>query len=259
MTDTLTAFQRLEEIVAELRQKCPWDREQTKESIRHLTIEETYELAEAILKDDYEEIKVELGDLLLHVLFYTRMAEEKQQFTLHEVITSLTEKLIRRHPHVYGPEAADDPSQVAINWELIKAKENKGKKKKKLTLDGVPEHLPSLIKALRMQEKAANVGFDWENPKQVWEKVKEEILEFEKAEGKEEREAEMGDLLFSLVNYCRFIDINPEDALARTNQKFKQRFEFVETSAQQEGKTLQELSLPEMEALWQQAKRVDLA
>jgi len=254
MKETLTAFQRLHEIVAELREKCPWDRVQTKESLRHLTIEETYELADAILKNDYEEIKVELGDLLLHVLFYTRLAEEKSKFTLEEVITSLSEKLIRRHPHIYGPGAADTPEQVAINWELIKAQENKGKKKKKRTLDGVPEHLPSLIKAMRMQEKAANVGFDWDNDDDVWDKVKEEILEFESAANSAEKEDEMGDLLFSLVNYCRFKGINPEDALAKTNRKFKSRFEYVEEQAELAQRSLQDMTLDEMEVHWQDAK-----
>lgn len=254
MNDSLKAFERLHEIVAELREKCPWDRVQTKESLRHLTIEETYELADAVLKNDYDEIKVELGDLLLHVLFYTRLAEEKEKFTLEDVITSLSEKLIRRHPHIYGPEAVDSPEEVAVNWELIKAKENKGKKKDKLTLDGVPRHLPSLIKAMRMQEKAANVGFDWDHEDDVWDKVKEELLEFETAANSEEKEAEMGDLLFSLVNYCRFKGINPEDALAKTNRKFKSRFEYVELQAQAHQKSLQDMSLSEMEAFWQEAK-----
>jgi XTP/dITP diphosphohydrolase len=166
----------------------------------------------------------------------------------------LSEKLIRRHPHIYGPEAVDSPEEVAVNWELIKAKENKGKKKQKLTLDGVPQHLPSLIKAMRMQEKAANVGFDWDHEDDVWDKVKEELLEFETAANSEEKEAEMGDLLFSLVNYCRFKGINPEDALAKTNRKFKSRFEYVELQAQAHQKSLQEMSLSEMEVFWQEAK-----
>ena len=254
MNESLKAFERLHEIVEELRQKCPWDRVQTKESLRHLTIEETYELADAILKNDYEEIKVELGDLLLHVLFYTSLAAEKQKFTLEDVITSLNEKLIRRHPHIYGPDAVDSPEEVAVNWELIKAQENKGKKKKKYTLDGVPQHLPSLIKAMRMQEKAANVGFDWDHEDDVWDKVKEELLEFETAAEGEEKEAEMGDLLFSLVNYCRFKGINPEDALAKTNRKFKSRFEYVEQQAEAQQRALTDMKLPEMEELWQEAK-----
>ncbi len=256
MNDTLVAFERLHEIIAELREKCPWDRVQTKESLRHLTIEETYELADAILKNDYEEIKVELGDLLLHVLFYTRLGEEKQKFTLKQVIESLSEKLIRRHPHIYGPAAADTPEQVAINWELIKAEENKGKKKDKRTLDGVPEHLPSLIKAMRMQEKAANVGFDWEHEDDVWEKVKEEVMEFENATNIKDKEAEMGDVLFSLVNYCRFKGINPEDALAKTNLKFKSRFEYVEQQAINQNRSLQDMKLEEMESFWQEAKGI---
>ena len=254
MNETLSEFQRLQDIIAELREKCPWDRVQTKESLRHLTIEETYELAEAILKNDYEEIKVELGDLLLHVLFYTQLAEDKQKFTTQEMITSLCEKLIRRHPHIYGAEAVDSPEEVAVNWELIKAKENAGKKKQKLTLDGVPDQLPSLIKAMRMQEKAANVGFDWNHEDDVWDKVKEEILEFEEAANSEEKEAEMGDVFFSLINYCRFKGINPEDALAKTNRKFKSRFEHVEKQTLKSGRTLQDMSLEEMEVFWQEAK-----
>lgn len=254
MTDTLAAFQRLSTIVSELRQKCPWDREQTKESLRHLTIEETYELADAVLQNDYDEIKIELGDLLLHILFYVKLAEEKEKFTLAEMINAQCEKLIRRHPHVYGPEAVDDPKVVAENWEMIKAKENAGKKKKKRTLDGVPKHLPSLIKAMRMQEKAANVGFDWDHKDQVWDKVKEEMAEFEQANSTADREAEMGDVIFSIVNYCRFEGINPEDALARTNRKFKSRFEYVEQRAEETGQRLKEMELEAMEAWWQEAK-----
>ena len=254
MNETLAAFQRLATIVDELRQKCPWDREQTKESLRHLTIEETYELAEAILQDDYEEVKIELGDLLLHILFYVSLAAEKGKFSLEDMITAQCEKLIRRHPHVYGPEATDDPKVVAANWEMIKAKENAGKPKKKRTLDGVPAHLPSLIKAFRMQEKAANVGFDWDHKGQVWDKVKEELAEFEAAKTSSDREGEMGDIIFSIVNYCRFEGINPEDALARTNRKFKSRFEYVEEKAEESGQRLKELELAMMEAWWQEAK-----
>lgn len=255
MDTALANFQRLAEIVEELREKCPWDRVQTKESLRHLSIEEVHELADAILQNDYEEIKIELGDLLLHVLFYSSLAAEKEQFSLADMIQSQIDKLIRRHPHIYGSETAPtDAEEVALNWEMIKARENKGKER--LTLDGVPTALPGLIKAMRMQEKAAKVGFDWDHEDQVWDKVKEELLEFEEATDEAEAEAEMGDLLFSLVNYCRFRGINPADALAKTNQKFKFRFDYVERSAKQANKSLKEMSLDDMEALWQEAKNL---
>lgn len=248
-----TEFHRLVNIVAELREKCPWDRVQTKESLRHLTIEETYELADAIIKNDYEEIKIELGDLLLHVLFYAKLGEESGEFTLAEVFHSQAEKLIRRHPHIYGDLKVDTADQVKENWEQIKAREKPGPVRKK-TLEGVPASMPALIKAYRMQEKASNVGFDWDTTGEVWEKVKEEILEFENAENAADREAEMGDLLFSLVNYCRFAGINPDDALAKTNQKFKRRFEYIEDIAHGKDQGMKDLSLPEMEAFWQEAK-----
>lgn len=253
----LTEFKRLVDIVAELREKCPWDRVQTKESLRHLTIEETYELADAILQNDYEEIKVELGDLLLHILFYAKLGEEKQEFDLTSVITSQADKLIRRHPHIYGDLKAETAEQVKDNWEQIKAREKPGKQRKK-TLSGVPSSLPSLIKAYRMQKKAANVGFDWDKPEDVWAKVQEELAEFTEADSVEDREAEMGDLLFSLVNYCRFEGINPDDALSRTNEKFQRRFEYVEDEAHAGSRDIHELTLEEMEALWKVAKNEGL-
>lgn len=256
ITEAQINFQRLAEIVEELRERCPWDRKQTKESLRHLTIEETYELADAILQNDYEELKVELGDLLLHILFYASLAEEKGKFSLSEMIRAQIDKLIRRHPHVYGDLQNADEAKIKANWEQIKAKEKAAKGgKPKLTLDGVPESLPSIIKAYRMQEKAASVGFDWDKKDQVWAKVKEEIQEFDEATSTRHKEEEMGDLLFALVNYCRHVGINPEDALSRTNNKFKQRFEFIEQSAINQHKSLKDMTLAEMEILWQQAKQ----
>ena len=258
--ELLTAFNRLVEVVHELREKCPWDKKQTYESLRHLTLEEAHELAEAILKKDYPEMHEELGDLLLHIIFYARIGAERKHYDLTQVIHTQTEKLIRRHPHIYGEVKADTEEEVLANWEKIKAEEKKqqaGRAKPKSTLEGVPSSLPSLIQAYRIQEKAANVGFDWENPSQVLDKVKEELEEFETANTPEEREAEMGDLLFSIVNYCRFMQINPDDALSRTNLKFKRRFMEVEQGAYAQDKSLSELSLEEMEHLWQQAKKED--
>ena len=248
-------FQRLVEIVDELREKCPWDRVQTKESIRHLTIEETYELVDAIEKGDHAEMKVELGDLLMHTIFYASLARDDGQFTIAEVLDTQINKLIRRHPHIYGDLVGASEEQIRGNWEKIKAQEKADKGMKKISvLDGVPKHLPSLIKAQRMQEKAASMGFDWDNKEQVWEKVQEEMQEFAEARTQEEQIAEMGDLLFSLVNYCRFLGIKADDALAATNQKFRSRFQFVEEQAADAGKKVSELSLGEMEAHWQRAK-----
>lgn len=255
------SFLRLIEVLRELREKCPWDRVQTKESLRHLTIEETFELSDAILQDDYPEIKVELGDLLLHIVFYALLAEEKNKFSTEEMIDSLIDKLIRRHPHIYGDEKAEDTETVLKNWEQIKMEE-KGNDKKKSVLSGVPSGLPAMIKAYRIQEKVRNVGFDWEEPHQVWEKVEEEMQEFhEEAEAhkqnggsKEKMEAEFGDMLFSMINYARFLDINPEDALEKTNLKFKGRFEYLETKVSEQGKNLKEMSLEEMDVIWEEAK-----
>ncbi len=257
----LEAFNKLVNVVHELREKCPWDKKQTYESLRHLTLEEAHEMADAILKKDYEEMHEELGDLMLHIIFYARIGSEKQHFDLQRVIETQTAKLIRRHPHIYGDVQADTEEQVLANWEKIKAEEKKQqagtKETPKSTLAGVPISLPSLIQAYRIQEKAANVGFDWENPEQVMDKVKEELDEFTSANSPEEREAEMGDLLFSIVNYCRFMNINPDDALSRTNLKFKKRFMEVEKAAFSQQRTLSEMSLEEMEALWQNAKKKD--
>lgn len=263
----LPEFQRLFDVVHELREKCPWDREQTKESLRHLSIEEVYELSDAIINDDWDEIKVELGDLLLHVLFYARIGEEQTRFSTAEMITSLTEKLIRRHPHIYGDVDAEDSDTVIRNWEEIKMREKKNQKKKTV-LSGVPKGLPSLIKAMRMQEKVRNVGFDWEHEGQVWDKVNEELSEFKeaadahKAAGgkqaeKEALEMEFGDLLFSLVNYARFLDINPEDALEKTNAKFRRRFEYLEAKVNEQGGNLKEMNLEEMDVIWEEAKQFD--
>lgn len=259
----LPAFQRLFDVVHELREKCPWDREQTKESLRHLTIEEVYEMSDAILNDDMQELKTELGDILLHVLFYARIGEEQGQFTTTQMIEGLTDKLIRRHPHIYGDVTADTAEKVTQNWEQIKMQEKKEQKKKKAVLSGVPQGLPALIKAQRMQEKVSAVGFDWENAGQVWAKVEEELAEL-KAEadgiaaggGSHERlQKEFGDLLFSLVNYARFIDVNPEDALESTNRKFRNRFEYLEAQVEAAGGDLRAMSLEEMDAIWEESKQ----
>lgn len=256
----LPAFQRLFDVVHELREKCPWDKEQTNESLRHLSIEEVYELSDAILKEDDREIMVEAGDLLLHILFYGRLGEEKGVFSTTEMMEALTDKLIRRHPHIYGDQKLEDSQAVLENWEKIKLKE-KGTKKKRV-LSGVPKGLPALIKAWRIQEKVSNVGFDWEKPEQVWEKVQEELREFSEAAAlaekdgsqREEMEKEFGDLLFSLVNYARFLHINPEDALERTNLKFITRFEYLEEKAHEAGRELAEMTLAEMDVYWEEAK-----
>ena len=246
----LDAFKRLLDIMDDLREKCPWDREQTLESIRHLTIEETYELSDAILDNDKSEIAKELGDLMLHLVFYAKIGSETNDFDITSVLNGICEKLIRRHPHIYGDVNAEDADAVKRNWEQIKQAESKGKKS---VLSGVPNSMPSLVKATRMQEKAAQVGFDWPNKDQVWDNVEEELQEFKEA-GKKDKEGEFGDLIFSLVNYARWQDINPDDALEQTNKKFKQRFEAIESHAKSKGITLKEMTLEEMEAVWQKAK-----
>jgi XTP/dITP diphosphohydrolase len=248
------AFNKLLTIMDELRIKCPWDREQTIDSIRHLTIEEVYELNEAILNQDSNEIKKELGDLLLHIVFYSKIASETNLFNLNDVIESLNAKLIRRHPHIYGDVTANDSDTVKQNWEQIKLKEKKGDKTS--VLDGVPKTLSSVVKAYRMQDKAAQVGFDWPNKEQVWDKVNEELEEFKTAETLAEKEEEFGDLMFSLINYARFVNINPDDALEKTNIKFKKRFEYIELKAKENNKNLKDMSLEEMDAFWNEAKKL---
>ncbi len=246
----LKAFGRLLDIMDELREKCPWDRKQTFESLRNLTIEETYELTDAILEKDYEEMKGEIGDIMLHLVFYSKIAEEQKLFDVADSINFCCEKLIRRHPHIYGDTEVKDAEEVKKNWEQLKKKEGK-----KSVLSGVPNSLPALVKAYRMQDKTAQVGFEWENIDQVWEKVKEEVGELHEtiseAESIERKEDEFGDVLFSLVNYARFAGIDPETALAKTNRKFKSRFEYIEKNA---SKALEEMSLAEMDALWDEAK-----
>ncbi len=250
-------FNRLLEIMNELRVKCPWDREQTLESLRHLTIEETYELGDAILKKDMQEIKKELGDLLLHIVFYSKIAEEQDAFNIYDVIDSLCEKLIFRHPHVFKDVEANTATKVAQNWEALKLKE-KGRNKR--VLEGVPKSLPAMVKANRIQDKARGVGFDWEYREQVWDKVREEFNEFEeevKAGNSVEMEKEFGDMLFSLVNTARLYNIDPEAALERTNIKFIDRFNYLEEQTLLKGKSLHDMTLAEMDVIWEEAKKFD--
>ncbi len=245
-------FEDLVEIVKILRKECPWDRKQTHQSIKDNLIEEAYEAVEAIDQEDFEEFKKELGDLLLHVVFHSRMATESKDFTIEDVIYSIQEKLIRRHPHVFGDAKTDNEQEVAENWEAIKLKEGK-----QSVLDGLPAHLPALIKAQRMQEKAANVGFDWPEWRQVWDKLEEELGEFkevlEEKNIKKSKE-EFGDLLFSLVNVGRFFDLNAEDSLRMTNSKFLKRFQYIEKQVQSTDRSLNEVSLEEMDGIWEEAK-----
>lgn len=234
----------------ELREKCPWDRKQTFESLRHLTIEETFELSEAIINKDLNEIKKELGDLILHIVFYAKIGNEQNAFDITSIIESLCEKLITRHPHIYGDVKVNNENDVKQNWEQIKLKEGN-----KSVLGGVPASLPSLVKASRMQDKAAQVGFDWENKEQVWQKVEEELMEFKEA-SENYKEDEFGDLLFSLVNYARWLNINPDDALEKTNTKFKKRFEYIEETAKNNKISLTQMTLEQMEEIWQKAKNI---
>ena len=248
------AFVRFLEVLDTLREKCPWDSKQTNESLRPNTIEEVYELADALMADDVTNIKKELGDVLLHVGFYSKIASEKDRFDIADVCNSLTDKLIFRHPHIYGNVNADSPEEVSKNWEQIKLKEKGGNK---TVLQGVPKSLPSLIKANRIQEKAANVGFDWEKPEQVWDKVKEEFSEVEteiKKGDKVKLEEEFGDLLFAVINAARLYGINPENALEKTNRKFIRRFGYLESKANELGKSLKEMTLTEMDEIWNEAK-----
>ena len=252
--DQLAAVDRLLTIMDELREQCPWDKKQTFESLRHLTIEETYELGDAILSRDLEEIKNELGDLLLHIAFYARLGTEEKAFDMADIAHGISEKLIYRHPHIYGDVKVENEEDVKKNWEALKLKEGKGKK---TVLEGVPKGLPALVKAQRIQDKVAGVGFDWEKPEQVWEKVQEELAEFQaevKKGTKKDMEAEFGDVLFSMINYARFLKINPDTALERTNQKFTQRFNYLEAKAKALGKNLQDMTLAEMDIYWEEAK-----
>lgn len=249
----LQAIGRLLTIMDELREGCPWDRKQTMQSLRQLTIEETYELGDAILDNDLEEVKGELGDLLLHIVFYARIGSETGHFDIGDVAEAICEKLIRRHPHIYGDTEVADESEVKANWERIKLREGK-----KSVLQGVPAGLPALVKANRIQEKVAGVGFDWEQPEQVLDKVREELGELEaerRAGNADALEAEMGDVFFSLVNYARFLGINPENALERTNKKFMARFDYLESRAREAGRELSEMSLAEMDVHWEEAKK----
>ena len=255
--DKKEAFARFLEVLDTLRVKCPWDAKQTNESLRPNTIEEVFELADALIDEDTANIKKELGDVLLHVAFYSKIASEKGQFDIADVCNTLTDKLIFRHPHIYGNVNADSAEKVAQNWEEIKLKEKGGNK---TVLAGVPKALPALIKANRIQEKAANVGFDWEEPSQVWDKVKEEAAEVEaeiKSGNKEGLEEEFGDLLFAVVNAARLYGVNPENALERTNRKFISRFNYLESKSKEMGKKLKEMTLAEMDVLWNEAKDIE--
>lgn len=259
--ERLVAFERLLNIMDDLRAKCPWDKKQTMESLRHLTIEETYELSDAIMKKDMTEIKKEIGDILLHMIFYAKIGSETNDFDITSVINSLCDKLIFRHPHIYGDVKADDAETVTQNWEKIKQKEgNKG------ALSGVPSSMPSLIKALRIQDKAQAIGFDWEKSEQVWEKVQEELAELHHEvesrvsvtnENKNKIEDEFGDVFFALINYARFLKVNPEDALEKTNQKFMRRFNYMEQKIKEQGKALADCKLEEMDKYWNEAKSLE--
>lgn len=255
MQEKLKAFERLLNIMDDLREKCPWDRKQTFQSLRNLTIEETYELADALLEEDLKAIKEELGDVLLHIVFYAKIGDEKGAFDMATVINDLCDKLINRHPHIYGNVKADTEEAVKENWEQIKLKEGK-----KSVLSGVPVSLPAMVKAYRLQDKSKQVGFEWENREQVWDKVEEELAELKEHTLQGDNadpakvEEEFGDLLFSLVNYSRFINVDPESALERTNKKFQYRFQYIEAKAKEQGRDLKEMTLGEMDALWNEAK-----
>lgn len=251
--EQLEAFNRLLDIMDDLREKCPWDKKQTLQSLRHLTIEETYELADAILDNDLPEIKKELGDVLLHIVFYAKIGSEKKAFDIADVANSISDKLIDRHPHIYGDVQVENEADVKRNWENLKLKEGKTS-----VLEGVPKSLPAVVKASRIQEKVAGVGFDWEKPAQVWEKVQEELAELNeeiKAGHSENTEKEFGDVLFSMINYARFIDVNPENALEKTNKKFIKRFQYLEKAAKKQNKQLSDMSLTEMDVFWEESKQ----
>ncbi len=251
-TEQLAAFDRLLTIMDELRAKCPWDKKQTMETLRPLTIEETYELADAILDQNLDEVEGELGDLMLHIVFYAKIGSEQGDFDITSVLNTICDKLIKRHPHIYGDIVVNNEDEVKQNWEKLKLKEGKTS-----VLQGVPKSLPALVKATRIQEKVAGVGFDWEEPHQVFEKVEEELQEFNtevKAKNQHAIEAEFGDVLFSLINYARFLGVNPENALERTNKKFIKRFQYLEQQAKVKKRTLSDMSLNEMDVLWEEAK-----
>ncbi len=254
-TKQTEAFKRLLTIMDELRMQCPWDKKQTFKSLRTLTIEETYELADAVLDNDLPNIKKELGDLLLHIVFYAKIGSETDDFDITDVINGICEKLIFRHPHIYSDVKVNSAEDVEKNWEKLKLTEGRTS-----VLQGVPKGLPAMVKAIRIQEKVAGVGFDWEQPEQVFEKVKEEIAEFQTEinnKNQDKMEREFGDVLFSLINYARFLNINPESALERTNKKFKKRFQFLEAEAQKLSKPLKDMSLKEMDVFWEAAKKLD--
>ncbi|WP_109298927.1 nucleoside triphosphate pyrophosphohydrolase [Aquimarina sp. AU474] len=252
--DQLRAFDRLLTIMNELREQCPWDKKQTLQSLRHLTIEETYELGDAILDNDLNEIKNELGDLLLHIVFYAKIGSETNNFDIADVANAICEKLINRHPHIYADVKVNNEEDVKRNWENLKLKEGK-----KSVLEGVPKSLPALVKASRIQDKVAGVGFDWEEPHQVFEKLKEELEELQheiNVQDQDKIESEFGDVLFSMINYARFLDINPEDALERTNKKFIKRFQYLEEKAKENNKSLKDMTLSEMDVFWEEAKKI---
>ncbi len=250
----LKAFERLLDIMDDLREKCPWDRKQTLQSLRHLTIEETYELGDAILDNNLNEVKKELGDLLLHIVFYAKIGSETNDFDIADVCNEICDKLIHRHPHIYSDTVVRDEEEVKQNWEKLKLKEGK-----KSVLEGVPKSLPALVKAGRIQDKAKGVGFDWEEPGQVWDKVQEELQELAEevqSGDKDKIESEFGDVLFSMINYARFLDVNPEDALERTNKKFIKRVQYLESKANEIGKPLSDMTLAEMDVFWNEAKKL---
>ncbi|SDX40247.1 nucleoside triphosphate pyrophosphohydrolase [Aequorivita viscosa] len=250
--DQLKAFDRLLTIMDELREQCPWDKKQTMESLRHLTIEETYELGDAILDNDLEEVKKELGDVLLHIVFYSKIGSETNDFDIADVCNTICDKLISRHPHIYGDVKVTDEAEVKRNWENLKLKEGKTS-----VLEGVPRSLPAVVKASRIQEKVAGVGFDWEEPHQVFEKLQEELGELQHEileDNKDKIEAEFGDVLFSMINYARFLGVNPENALERTNKKFINRFQYLEEKAKELNKSLKDMTLAEMDVFWNEAK-----
>ena len=255
MEEKKNAFERLLNIMDDLREKCPWDKKQTLESLRYLTIEETYELSDAILEKDMKEIKGELGDILLHMIFYSKIASETNDFDIADVLHAISDKLVHRHPHIYGDVKAETEEEVKKNWEQLKLKEGK-----KSVLQGVPKSLPAMVKANRIQEKARGVGFDWEQPEQVWEKVEEELNELkeevDQGASHDKIESEMGDVFFSLINYARFVGVNPEDALERTNKKFIKRFQYLEEKAREKNKDLSNMTLAEMDVFWEEAKKL---